>query len=211
MKSVKPGKQTRILTPAQAEKLRQRVRAAGGCNANVCFAIDGSGSMPPAEFQAEKNFVLDLISIIAVDKPVEVSAVQYATANTAISPLTVDIEGFNLNVQKTKQMKGKSFLVGGVNYCFAQLFRRRSEAIKIIMLGDGESNIGGDAVKRANLFRAIGGDLSVVAAGFPNDKQLLKLAGGDPFKVFDVASFFDTLALQIIIEELVLDVCGIAH
>lgn len=200
-------KLTGRLTEAEKEDLRKRIEAAGGCNANVCFAIDGSGSIGDKEFLNEKNFVLDVASVIAVDQPAELGAAQYSTAVSPIHPLTPDIASFILAVQNTTQLNGQSFVVGGVNYCFSQLWRRRNEANHMVILGDGKSDIGSDAVLRANLFRRIGGDVSVVAAGFADNTQLLAIAGGKQDHVFEVSSFLDVLALQLIIESLVEQIC----
>jgi len=113
-------------------------------------------------------------------------------------------------VNSLRQTGGASFVVGGVNYCFSQLFRRRGEANKIVLLGDGRSNIGSQAYRRANLFRRLGGSVCTVAAGFADNSQLLKIAGGDPNLVFEVDNFLDILNLQLIIEDLVFGICGIS-
>lgn len=190
------------------ENLRSRLSKRGGCNANVCFAIDGSGSINSTQFLAEKNFVLDVSSVITVDDKAELTAVQFAKSAMAISPLTDDIASFNLAVQDTRQMGGRSKVMGGINYCFSRLASRRKEAIKLVLLSDGRSNIGRSAVSRANHFRGFGGDVSVVAAGFPDHSELLAIAGGKADHVFDVGDFFDVLALQDLIEALVEQVCS---
>ncbi len=189
--------------------LKRRIKAAGGCNANVCFAIDGSGSISTAEFNNQKNFVLDLVSVLAVDEAAEVAACQYASAVSPIQPLTVDTAKFNLAVDRANQVSGQSFVVGGVNYCFSQLWRRRGEANKIVLLGDGRSNIGSSAVERADLFRKLGGSVSAVGAGFKDDRELLRIAGGNKDLVFQADSFLDVLTLQSFIEGLVSQICGV--
>lgn len=189
--------------------LRRRVEEAGGCNANVCFAIDGSGSISSTEFTNQKNFVLDLVSVVAVDNAAEVAACQYATAVSPISPLTVDTAKFNLAVNRATQLGGQSFVVGGINYCFSQLWRRRGEANKIVYMGDARSNIGSDAVDRADLFRMIGGSVAAVGAGFTDDSELLRIAGGNSSLVYEADSFLDVLTLQGFIESLVSQICGV--
>lgn len=195
-----------ILSPNKMTRLRQKIRAVGGCNINICFAIDGSGSISKQEFQNEINFVLDTVSVL-VDNPVEFAATQYATSNYEISPLTADDESFILDVNGTKRFGGYSFVVGGVNYCFSQLRRRPDEANHIVLLGDGLSNIGASAVKRADLFRYLGGTLSVVGAGFPDNDILLKIAGGNKDLVYEVSDFLDVLSLEEFIEAIVIDIC----
>ena len=190
-------------------ELRRRITSVGGCNANVCFAIDGSSSISAVEFENEKNFVMDVASVISSDRrPVELSAAQYSTSIVPVAPLTPDVELFEEVVQSTPQIGGASFIVGGVNYCFSQLMRRPGEANQMVILGDGRSNIGSKVTSRAELFRSLGGSLSTVAAGFADDRELLAIAGGDRGMVFRVDSFADVLALHKVIEQLVFRVCG---
>lgn len=195
------------ISAAEHDELRRKIEAAGGCNANICFAIDGSGSISSEAFQNEKNFVLDVASVVGVDEPVELAAVQFSTANTPISPLTPDTSEFILSVESAAQLKGASFVTAGISYCFSQLWRRQGEANKIVVLGDGRSNIGSSAVRRADLFRQVGGEVSVVAAGFSNDQELLGIAGGQEDHVFRVSSFLDVLTLKSFVEALVEQVC----
>jgi len=191
------------LPEAIRDDLRRQLKSVGGCNANVCFAIDGSSSISSAEFENEKNFVLDVASIISRDQPVELAAAQYSTAIVPITRLTPYVAGFDKSVRNAAQIGGASFVVGGVNYCFSQLMRRYGEANQIVILGDGRSNIGSRAVTRADLFRRMGGSLSAVAAGFADDKELLAIAGGDRNLIFHVNSFADVLALHEVIKKLV--------
>lgn len=101
---------------AARESLNAKIRAIGGCNANVCFAIDGSGAINQTEFQSQQQFVIDMVSIIGVDSPVEVAAVQYTVGNSPISPLTPNVVQFSENVVNAKQLGGSSFVQGGINY-----------------------------------------------------------------------------------------------
>lgn len=189
-------------------RLRQKLRAVGGCNANICFAIDGSGSISLKEFRNEVNFVLDTVSVL-VDNAIEFAATQYATSNYEIFPLTVDDESFILAINNTQHVGGFSFVAGGVNYCFSQLWRRRGEANHIVLLGDGRSNIGASAIGRADLFRKVGGSLSVVGAGFEDNEVLLKIAGGNEDLVYEVSDFLDILSLERFIEGIVIDICNL--
>lgn len=198
---------SRRINPEKIAALRNNLRRSGGCSANVCFAIDGSGAISDEEFLNEKNFVLDVVSVIAVDQPVELAAAQYATPTRNIHRLTSDIASFILAVQGTTQLKGRSKLAGGVNYCFSQLASQRRHPNKLVLLGDGRSDLGSDAVRRANHFRRKTGSVSVVAAGFPDPHRLLALAGGKANNVFQVSSFIDVLQLQAQIERLVENIC----
>ncbi|KAI0561859.1 von Willebrand factor A-like protein [Gracilaria domingensis] len=195
------------MSAAALAELKAKIEAAGGCNLNVCFAIDGSGSISSQEFTNERFFVLD-VSAVLVDNPLELGAVQYSTSVSTITDLTPDSPTFNTLVQTEEQLRGLSFVSGGISACFSQLSRRPGEANKIVLLGDGMSNIGASAVARADLFRSIGGSVCVVAAGATDEDILLDIAGGDADKVFQVDSFLDVLALEKIAEELALKICA---
>ncbi|CAN8062390.1 unnamed protein product [Agarophyton chilense] len=195
------------ITDFAKEELRRKIAAAGGCNLNVCFAIDGSGSISDDEFTNEKNFVLDVSSVI-VDNAVEMGAVQYASSVRTITDLTPNDSRFNELIEDESQLHGLSFVVGGINACFSQLSRRQGEPLKIVLLGDGKSNIGSSAIRRAEQFRRFGGSISVVGAGNQDEEVLLKIAGDDKM-VFRVDSFGDVLALEMIAETLALNICNV--
>lgn len=199
-------KYTRI-SDVMKEDLRRRLEEANGCNANICFAIDGSSDIDAKEFESEKNFVLDVASVVGVDEPSEMAAVQYATSITKVQPLTSNSALFIEKVNDLPQMKGQSFMVGGINYCYSQLYKKKDEAIKIVILGNGKGTIGSRSVNRAKEFIQIGGDISVVGAGFTDDAELLAIAGGRQDHVFRVNSFLDVLDLETIMETLILQIC----
>lgn len=197
-----------FLSEERKERIRQKIKAAGGCNANVCFAIDGSGSISAAEFDMEKAFVQNVVSLLT-DNPIELAAVQFSTSTNPIQSLTADDEQFNLRVQATNQIRGASFIAGGVNYCVDQLFDTRAESNKIVLLSDGRSNIGGSAVFAADAFRSIGGSVCAVGSGNQNEQELLDIVGGDEDLLFQVDNFFDVRALANHIETVTLGICSL--
>lgn len=139
-----------------------------------------------------KNYDLDVSFIIIVDDATELAAAKYDSVITPISPLTSDIVSFisfNLALQRPCQVGGASFVVGGIKYCFFQMWCRRGEAKKIGLMGDGRSKLGSSAIARTDLFRSIGGDVSVVAARFPGDAELLAIAVGTADHVFVLEDF----------------------
>lgn len=187
--------------------IQQDLKARGGCNANVCFALDGSASIPPAEFLAQKNFVLDMEAILNPGREVELAAVQYGARNSPISRLTTDGTRFNLAVDAARQLNSERTVIrAGIVWCFNQLKRRRGEALKIVLLGDGEATTIGNPVPIAKRFRRIRGEICAVGVGFNNTQSLLNIVGGDPSKVLTVDDFFE---LSDIIENLVEQVCDV--
>lgn len=202
--SEKTGVTGRI-TSIQREIIRHRIAAAGGCNANVCFALDGSGSIPSNAFKMQKDFVIDVASVLQFNDAVEVAAVQYASSVTTINNLSLLSSSFFDSVNDVTQLGGGSSIASGINACSAELLKRKGEALKIVLLGDGRSNMGDAAIAAANLFRQNGGDVCTVAAGFANDAELLKIAGGDSDKVFTLNDFFEVID---VIEAQVRSICG---
>lgn len=197
-----------LLSDDRKKRIRQKIKAAGGCNANVCFAIDGSGSISPEEFNAEKLFVLNVVSLLT-DNPVELAAVQFSTSTNPIQSLTADDEQFIRRVQDTNQIPGSSFVTGGVNYCLSELFHRPGESNKIVLLSDGQRNIGGSAARAADAFRSLGGSVCVVGAGDQNEQELLGITGGDRSLYFRLDNFLDYVTLADHIESVTLRACSV--
>lgn len=188
------------------DDLRKSLKSVGGCHASVCFAIDGASALTSDEFSSEKDFVLDVTSVIAVDQPVSLAAVQYASVRKAIKRLTKDVPAFNLAVDATTQLGGQSKTAAGLIFCNRQLWRWFSPN-KIVLIGDGRGDFGRSAVRVAQRFRDRNGDLSVVAAGDADTNALLKIVGGREDRLFNVESFLDVLELQAVIEKLVANIC----
>lgn len=201
-------KPTSIISKAKKVSIQQKIAAKGGCKANVCFAIDGSGSIGAPSFQNEKDFVTDVASIIALFSP-RVAATQYNGANHPITALTTDVNHMISSVTSTKQKSGSTSISAGIDYCGAQLKRVAGQANKVVVLGDGVHNSGGSAEAAANKIWLAGGAVSVVAAGANiNHPGLLALTGNNPNLKFAVKNFNDRFALIQVIEQLTIAICG---
>lgn len=201
-----------MLSPERQDRLMQKIQAVGGCNANVCFAIDGSTSISSDEFTNQKHFILDVVSVL-VDNPVEFAAVQYADGRERISKLTPDDETFIGKVNSTKQMcDPRSHIKGGVNFCFRQLMKRPGEPMKMVILGNARvrnRRVARRTVETTDLFRKNGGDVTMVAAGAKiNQMLMLKLTGGNEKLVLHVDDFLDVLTLEMYIERVVEEICS---
>lgn len=200
---------TSIRAPASQaviDELRQKIADNGGCNINVCFAIDGSASVRQSGFDAEKQFIFDVEAIINFNRAIGLAATQFGATNSPISSLTSDANGFRL------ALNGATFLNGGatnirdgISFCVAELLKSTSGPKKIVVLTDGRANRGGDPAPLADLFRAIGGEVCAVGVGFQDVSSLLAIAGGDTERVLTVDDFF---RLADILEDLIAQVCG---
>lgn len=199
---------THAIPPSKMSQIQNVIRQNGGCNANVCFAIDGSASISASQFSAAIDFVVSTVALLASDPNSQFAAVQYGTAVTPISVLTNNHVEFSQAVVSANQQFGSSFLIGALNFCMWQLSSARNAVVKIVILGDGQSNPGDSAVKQTDLFRdAFGGTVCAVATGNPNRTELLRLVGGDADLVFDSSSFVDIILLASVVEELVMRIC----
>lgn len=183
--------------------LRQKV-VDRGCDINLCFAIDGSGSVTPAQFQKQKDFVDLIVNIITTDEPGNYCAVQYGTSLRAISPLTKKKGKFIRKLHKSKQVGGLSNIAGALGYTGFQLRPRTEDANKLVILGDGFDSIGFRPRKISTRILSEGIDICAIAVG-PSDVQGLNAITGDPGRVLRLASFFE---LSEIIVDIVNDACG---
>lgn len=185
----------------------QSAVASRGCGVNVCFAVDTSGSVSKTQFGLEKDFILDITAIIGVDSRSKFAAGQYGARTYKISSLTSDVSGFNLDVNRADFQNDPATSVGsGIVFCDRQLRRERGDANKIVVIGDGRNNLGGDPVRRADNFRKrTGGEVSTVGIGFKDTRALTAIAGSKA-RVFSIDDYVE---LSFIIEDLVYDICGI--
>lgn len=183
--------------------LRQNV-VDNGCDINLCFAIDGSGSVTPAQFQKQKDFVDLIVNILTTDEPGNFCAVQYGTSLKAISPLTKKRNRFLKKLQRSKQVGGLSNVAGGLGYTGFQLRPRVEDANKVIILGDGFDSIGFRPKVVATQILEDDVDICAVAVGI-SDVEGLNAITGDPGRVVRLKDFFD---LGEIVVDVVNDACG---
>eukprot|EP00178_Gracilaria_changii_P004848 TRINITY_DN17874_c0_g1_i1.p1 TRINITY_DN17874_c0_g1~~TRINITY_DN17874_c0_g1_i1.p1 ORF type:complete len:240 (-),score=36.65 TRINITY_DN17874_c0_g1_i1:95-814(-) len=200
------------------EAVRER-----GCRAHVCFALDSSGSVRKHQFELGKHFIVDITAILGEERldgtenPTRFAAGQYGDRTYRIARMTDDVARFNREVNKSPFQHDEATSVGsGIVWCDAQLRRaaRRSEytdiVSKMVVIGDGNNNLGGDPVRRANNFRrrTPGGEISAVRIGFPSEEDLAVLNEivGENGSVFTVDDYID---LSLNVEDLVYDICGI--
>jgi len=192
-----------------ARGLRQRVIAQGSCNPNLCFALDGSGSISEADFTSQKDFVQLVAAIVGVDTDAAFAAVQYGLRNIGISSLTNDVDQFLLDVDAS-ELEGapRTFVAAGLGFCINELRPRTEDANKIVLLGDGRSNFGGNPVPIAKTFREPTGDgaICAVAVGF-TDLSVLNGITGSSTRVLNIDGYFELLD---ILDQVVTEICEFA-
>ena len=162
---------------AEVESLKNRVRTRG-CNPRVCFALDGSASISRRDFRAQKDFVLLVANIISVDPRARFAAAQYGLTLSGISLLTQNIRRFLRSVNRERQLRsGRTFLAAGIGFCVSQVDRNPTAPAKIVVLGDGGSNFGGDPrpVARNWLLSDPSNAICAVGVGFSSTRLLRRI------------------------------------
>lgn len=193
----------------RVEALQQRVIDNGGCNPNLCFALDGSGSISVEDYELQKEFVEIVAAIVAVDEDAAFGAVQYGLRNIPISRLTTNANQFLRNVERSRLASAsRTFIAAGLGHCIRALRRVPGNANKIVLLGDGRSNFGGNPVPIAQRFLPPRGNGAIcsVGVGFQDTDMLLNIVGGDPRNVLQIDEYFELLD---ILDILVAQVCGL--
>lgn len=114
-----------------------------------------------AEFQAQKDFILDIASITSIDLDVELAAVQYGVGSKEIIPLTSDIDSFrNALSRREKSMNSsRTSISAGIRYCSSQLRPSQRDADKIVILRDGNWSASSSPVQPPRRFRNSGGEV----------------------------------------------------
>eukprot|EP00177_Eucheuma_denticulatum_P006078 GFKZ01011084.1.p1 GENE.GFKZ01011084.1~~GFKZ01011084.1.p1 ORF type:complete len:272 (+),score=34.72 GFKZ01011084.1:211-1026(+) len=158
------------------------------CSPAVCFALDGSSALTPAQFEIQKDFVQLAAATLGGLSGAKFAAVQYAgsVANPIpISPLvdaaTQGVD-FLLDVEATAQAgSNPTFVEGAIQYCIDEFEDDPSSAEKILILGDGSTNLGSDnAVSLAQSWDNLGTDNKLCAGivGHGNKEFFVELVGG---------------------------------
>ncbi|KAI0557149.1 von Willebrand factor A-like protein [Gracilaria domingensis] len=187
------------------------IAEASNCDPNVCFAVDGSASILPPDFQLELDFVKIIAGVVSLDTGSQFAAIQYGLVPQFMSILTQNAASFLLAVDGTNQLfAGRTFIAAGLGGCMRQLAKVPNEPKKIILLGDGGSNFDSllpplDPASVAQSFLADPkNSICAVGVGFQNVAMLEDITG-DPALVFQVADWFSVLD---VLADLVAQVCG---
>lgn len=173
----------------------------GACNPNVCFALDGSGSVSNDDYRRQKEFVELATVLVGVSKDAHFSSVQYSRTLSEISPLTSDQDSFLIRVQASKKKGGVTFIPAGLAYCVKQLLPRNEDANKIVLMGDGRNNFGSGSL--TGPLRRYKGEVCAVGVGRFNKRNLIKIAG-DPSRVLQSDDYF---SLAFLMDDLVSGIC----
>lgn len=163
-------------------------RLLDGCDPNICFALDGSGSIGFKNYEDQREFVLLLAAIIGANDKATFSAVQYGFVNEPISNLDGNAERFIEKLLSSEyQAASRTFVGAGLGFCISQLGKRRGEPAKIVLFGDGGATLGGltgplSPASLADFFRgrSPANRICAVAVNFPTKPPLfIDVVGGE--------------------------------
>ena len=155
------------------------------CSIGICFAIDGSNSISERDFERQ-NFLVRKITRNVPNSSARFAAMQYGRSSLTISELTADGSFVRRETRGTQQLlSGSTFLSAGLNFCFSELFdivRKRPVCSRsfIVLMGNGNDDIGANPVERARLFESEveGGEVVAVRFGLGANVSLLEAISG---------------------------------
>lgn len=191
---------------AVVRDLRRRVLEQG-CDANICFALDGSGSISEEEFKLSRHFAQDIVSILADRSNARYGGNQFGRTANGIARLTKDRTYFATAMENEKFLDSKKSNMGaGIRFCDKSLAGYYLQANKIVVISDGRNRYTGNPVQSAKRFKKRepnGRITSVVVGGHP-DYDTLNDISDNPVLTVD-----EYIKLGVIITDLVRMVCGI--
>lgn len=170
----------------------------GKCDLNLCFGLEGTQAIQGKNFQIQKQLVSALVKKLSPLPHLQLAAVQYGFSNTAISPLTSDIDSFLEALSESSFDASDETAIGSpIVYCDSQLSEEEGRNI-IILLGRGRNTFGGDPMIRSELFRKQGGHIVTIGIGKENKKNLQKITGGFARNVIDFNSDVDDTVKRVV-------------
>lgn len=178
------------------------------CSVDVCFAVDGSGAMSDADFEAQKAFVDHLSWLVGRNS--KAGAVQFGMTLTPIAPMTASRNKFRIGLYRMRKRGGRrAFAAAGLAFCVKQLGGRPHFVLRstkwrprahrpsnhrkvIVLLHNGKRGFGSGSL-RGPLWR-FRGKVFAVAAGSTDRRALAKITG-DWGRVFVARDFAALMGL----------------
>lgn len=190
----------------RVEPLMAKIVAKGGCNANVCFVLDGSYYVSDEEYRMQKEFVELATALIGVDKSAHFAATQYSPPRFALAQLTSDQDAFLVRIAGSSRWGRNQRVRPGVRFCVNQMRRRREDANKIVLVGDGRGSLQySEYLPPLQRFLRRGGSICAVAVKNAN-RRLLANVTRNPAHVLPIDGYIE---LAIVVEDVVEQVCGL--
>lgn len=193
---------------AKAVDLQKAIETAGGCPLDVCFALDGSASLSPQDYEYQKEFSQLVALVLSADSRSRYTAVQYGLPAIAISNFTSSAAEFVRRVSASKFASARrTFISSGLLFCTVTLGKQHENIDAIVLLGDGMVNIGADPFKLSRKFLPPEGNGSILAVGVGevNPTSLERITGRQDA----VVSINNQRNLPNVLEKTILFLCRI--
>lgn len=145
------------------------------CPSSICFGLDGSRGLSKEQFILQKTFLIAILRRLSRHTEMSsLSLVSYSSIVETIVSLSSNYwDAVNAVSAIEYNPDDLSFLGGGIVSCDAKL-RDTAGQSKIVLFSSGLDNLGGDAKKRAEVFRdRAEGEIFVISIG-GNNKGTLK-------------------------------------
>lgn len=171
--------------------------------------------MGPANFAVQKQFALLITALVGAHTNASFSAVQYGTVNIPISKVDSNVRRFIDRLELAQYADARrTFVAAGLGYCITQLGRKRGEANKIVLFGDGSSSLGDEegvlgTAGLAKYWRNMGkgNTLCTVRVGGKKDGLFRNVVGGDRRLILEVEDWAKVInVLRTVLRE----VCDVA-
>ena len=104
-----------LISASTVRKIRAEIRRKGGCKGNVCFAIDGSGSINAGEFQDQITFVTGVFDVLS-PFATRVAGTQYSDKSYPIKPLGTDFNAFKIAMNSMTQVGSTTSISSGIDF-----------------------------------------------------------------------------------------------
>lgn len=117
-----------------ASDLKTRAESEG-CIANLCFAVDTSGSLSSFEFQLERDDIIEIRSIFGADPRSRFAASQYGPRSCPISKSIENVSTFSFRVCRTSYQNVPRIIVStGIVFCNFHLKQNSTDVSNIVWL-----------------------------------------------------------------------------
>lgn len=181
-----------LVNAEQKVSVEALVRQQTGCPINdICFAIDGSGSISDNQFELERKFVEDIATEIGsrTSEDTKYSAVLFSDTAKVIQTGTKDLAKFVDTVSNRRKREDGSTNMGpGLLACNDQLPSRSVNRV-IVLVTDGLDNGSPPAKRVASNLKGDKVTIITVGVGSGTDRKFLREIATLPQYFLPVATF----------------------
>lgn len=177
---------------------------------DLMLVLDGSGSIAPPNFELARRFARTVVNSCLFVPGSRAGVVEYSSTARLIQALSGDRGQVDLALRAMLQSGGNTATGAAINLAQSHLTSNQRQGVKnlIIVLTDGQFNIGPNPITAANAARAAGSELFAIGVGGSVNRAELEGIANQPSAshVFEVTDF---ASLQAALAPVVGAVCGV--